>query len=255
MYLNCNQVLVTQEMIHQKFARINHMSADAWNRGDQQARSCCDFTVLELIDMSDKYRPKPVDPLARAFATDDGTNPDPTRIQIGENTINLEEIKQDIGFLTNQDKDFVMNQLVRIVKIIVEIISTKIQDHRISFFKEKWENGTLVDTFVDNEIINPKDNTKFNMFIEHHRAATMAPVVFAEMVRIEQKLNQSGIKTVYLFPGYGQLVRWMKNRFGLMQEIPQALAKSGNKLYWLIIDLQFNKRIFEETFGNIIYDN
>ena len=87
----------------------------------------------------------------------------------------------------------------------------------------------MVDKFVDNKIIDPKDNDKYNMFIEHHRAETMAPVVLAEMVRIEQKLNAKGVKVVYLFPGLGEITRFVKNRFGLCAEIPPALANSGKE--------------------------
>ena len=86
----------------------------------------------------------------------------------------------------------------------------------------------LVDNFVDNKLIHPNDKDKFNLFIEHHRAATMAPVLMAEMIRFEQKLNRQGIKSVYLFPGYGELTRFVKNRFGLFSEIPLSLRDSGN---------------------------
>ena len=85
----------------------------------------------------------------------------------------------------------------------------------------------LVDTFVDNKLIHPQDKDKFNLFIEHHRAATMAPVLMAEMIRFEQNLNKKGIKAIYLFPGYGELTRFIKNRFGLFPEIPLSLRDSG----------------------------
>ena len=89
----------------------------------------------------------------------------------------------------------------------------------------------MVDTYVDNKLIHPEDRATFNMFIEHHRAATYAPVVMAEMVRIEQKLNKKGVKVVYMFPGYGELTRFVKNRFGLLAEIPQSLANSGKSYF------------------------
>ena len=104
--------MVTQEIIHQKFSHINRPSTDAWNRNDQQVRSPCDFTVLELVDMTDKFHPRPVDPLARSFVPPNEEHPDKTKIQLGQNVVNLEEIKSEIAYLTSQDKELCMNGLV-----------------------------------------------------------------------------------------------------------------------------------------------
>ena len=104
--------MVTQEIINQKFSHINRPSSDAWNRNDQKLRSPCDFTVLEFVDLTDKYHPKPVDPLARAFVNQSDELPDITKIQIGDNTINLSEIKSEVAYITSQDKELAMNGLV-----------------------------------------------------------------------------------------------------------------------------------------------
>ena len=104
--------MVTQETIHQKFSHINKISTDAWNRNDQQVRSPCDYMVLELVDLTDKYHPKPVDPLARSFVPHDEDQPDTRKIQIGKSVVNLEEIKSDVAYLTSQDKELCMNGLV-----------------------------------------------------------------------------------------------------------------------------------------------
>ena len=90
------------------------MSSDAWNRADQQCRAAMDFTVLEFIDISDKYRPQPIDPRARAFAPREGQEVDLKKIQVGQNTVDLEEIKHDVAFLASQDKEYIMNQLVSV---------------------------------------------------------------------------------------------------------------------------------------------
>ena len=104
--------MVTQEIINQKFSHINRPSSDAWNRNDQKLRSPCDFTVLEFVDLTDKYHPKPVDPLARAFVNQSDELPDITKIQIGDNIINLSEIKSEVAYITSQDKELAMNGLV-----------------------------------------------------------------------------------------------------------------------------------------------
>ena len=108
---------MTQENIHQKFSHINRPSSDAWNRCDQKTRSPCDFTVLEFTDLTDKYHPRPVDPLARAFSDQNDNKTDPSRIQIGDNVIDLNEIKSEIAYLTNQDKELSMNSLVSLIRL------------------------------------------------------------------------------------------------------------------------------------------
>ena len=65
--------------------------------------------------------------------------------------------------------------------------------------------------------------------------ATESPIVLAEMVQFEKRMNDMGIKTVFLFPGYGELTRFMKSRYSLVQEIPQKMSTSGKSCFWLKI--------------------
>ena len=91
----------------------NHRpETDAFNRNDQKSRAYCDFTVLELVNVTDKSHPIPVDPLSAAFAPDDHHKFDPEKIQIAGNTINLDQIKKDVAYITSQDKELVMGMLV-----------------------------------------------------------------------------------------------------------------------------------------------
>ena len=67
---NCDAViyiLVTQEIIDFSYRTINQPGLDSFNRNDQQCRAYCDFTVLELIDITDRRHPVPVDPLRLVF--------------------------------------------------------------------------------------------------------------------------------------------------------------------------------------------
>ena len=111
---------MTQEIIDFSWKYTNFKpDLDAFNRSDQKDRSYCDFTVLELIDVTDKSHPVPVDPLSKAFAPKGQNKLDQTRIEIAGNIVNLEEIKKDIAYITSQDKELVMNMLVSIIKIIM----------------------------------------------------------------------------------------------------------------------------------------
>ena len=67
------------------------------------------MTVLELIDVTDRRHPIPVDPISKSF---DDNHSDKSKIEIGGNIIDLHQIKQDIAFITSQDKEFVFHQLV-----------------------------------------------------------------------------------------------------------------------------------------------
>ena len=67
------------------------------------------MTVLELIDVTDRRHPIPVDPISKSF---DDNHDDKSKIEIGGNIIDLHQIKQDIAFITSQDKEFVFHQLV-----------------------------------------------------------------------------------------------------------------------------------------------
>ena len=103
---------MTQEIIDFSYREINKFSTDAFNRADQKCRSYCDFTVLELINVTDRRHPLPVDPISKAFVPMGNKKIDPTKIEIAGNRINLEEIKKDVAFLTSQDKDHVIHMLV-----------------------------------------------------------------------------------------------------------------------------------------------
>ena len=184
--------------------------SDAFNRHDQQCRSYCDFTVLELIDMTDRRHPTPLDPISKAFESLEGAKVNPKQVQIAGNIVNLDEIKKDVAFLTSQDKDHSMNML----------------DNRLTHFQNLWREGTLKDTFTDNSYIDVGDKNAFDLFCARHVKATEAPVLIAEMVQFEKKLNSKGIQSIFLFPGYGELARFQKSRYGLMQEIPSSLTNS-----------------------------
>ena len=104
---------MTQDIIDNNFNNINKPSADSFNRVDQQARANCDFTVLELIDVTDRRHPVPVDPFSKAFSNgSDNHFPDKSKIEIGGNTINLDQIKKDVAYITSQDKEFIMHNVV-----------------------------------------------------------------------------------------------------------------------------------------------
>ena len=104
---------VTQEIIDFSWKNTNCApTADAFNRNDQKDRAYCDFTVLELVNVTDKSHPIPVDPLSTAFAPEDHNNFDPTKIEIAGNIINLDKIKKDVAYITSQDKEMVMGMLV-----------------------------------------------------------------------------------------------------------------------------------------------
>ena len=68
------------------------------------------MTVLELIDVSDRRHPVPVDPISKSFT--DNNHIDKSKIEIGGNIIDLHQIKKDIAFITSQDKELVFHQLV-----------------------------------------------------------------------------------------------------------------------------------------------
>ena len=101
--------MVTQEILDNDFRNINKPSADAFNRGDQQIRANCDMTVLELIDVTDRRHPIPVDPISKSF---EDNHIDKSKIEIGGNIIDLNQIKKDVAFITSQDKEFIFHQLV-----------------------------------------------------------------------------------------------------------------------------------------------
>lgn len=71
------------------------------------------------------------------------------------------------------------------------------------------------------------DQRTFEAICKRHRLETESPIVFAEMVQFEKKMNKLGVNTVFIFPGYGDVTRFMKSRFGLMQEIPREIALSS----------------------------
>ena len=74
--------------------------------------------------MTDKSHPIPVDPLSKAFAPKDHDKFDPSKIEIAGNTVDLDEIKKDVAFLTSQDKELVMGMLVsKGVKIVLHYFS------------------------------------------------------------------------------------------------------------------------------------
>ena len=108
------------------------------------------------------------------------------------------------------------------------------QDHRISYFEKLWREGTLKDPFTNNEYIDQNDEKAYRTFIARHTKATESPVLLAEMVNFEKKLNQQGIKSIFLFPGQGELSRFMKSRYGLVQEIPSSIANSCKSLIIVI---------------------
>ena len=104
---------VTQEIIDFSWKYTNFRpDLDTFNRSDQKDRSYCDFTVLELIDVTDKSHPVPVDPLSKAFAPKNHNKMDPSRIEIAGNVVNLEKIKKDVAYIASQDKELVMGMLV-----------------------------------------------------------------------------------------------------------------------------------------------
>ena len=115
--------MVTQEIIDNDFNNINKPSADAFNRGDQYVRANCDFTVLELVDNTDRRHPVPVDPASKAFAKNDGSQIDKTKIEIGGNIINLDQIKKDVAWIASQDKEYILHQVVS--EIVYFIIKNK----------------------------------------------------------------------------------------------------------------------------------
>ena len=104
--------MVTQEVLDNDYTNINKLSADAFNRGDQYVRANCDFTVLEFIDNTDRRHPVPVDPMSKAFAKGDDSQIDKTRIEIGGNVVDLEQIKKEIAWITSQDKEYILHQVV-----------------------------------------------------------------------------------------------------------------------------------------------
>ena len=71
------------------------------------------------------------------------------------------------------------------------------------------------------------DQRTFEAICKRHRLETESPIVLAEMVQFEKKMNKLGVNTVFMFPGYGDITRFMKSRFGLMQEIPREIAHSS----------------------------
>ena len=84
-----------------------------------------------------------------------------------------------------------------------------------------------MDHWTDSSYIDPKDEDTYNRFIAKHVKTTEAPVVLAEMIQFEKRLNAKGIKGIYLFPGYGELTRFLKSRYSMVQEIPHSIATSG----------------------------
>lgn len=106
------QILVTQEILDNDFLNINKPSADTFNRGDQYVRANCDFTVLEFIDVTDRRHPVPVDPMSKAFSNGNDSQIDKTKIEIGGNVVDLEQIKKEVAWITSQDKEFILHQVV-----------------------------------------------------------------------------------------------------------------------------------------------
>ena len=102
----------------------------------------------------------------------------------------------------------------------------------MTHFERLWKEGNLIDIFTDNSYINKNDRAAFENFCARHTKTSEAPVVMAEMVQFEKRLNNMGIKSIFLFPGYGELSRFMKSRYGLVQEIPKFLTNSGKKTYF-----------------------
>ena len=96
------------------------------------------------------------------------------------------------------------------------------------------------------------DKITFEKICERHRLETESPIVMAEMVQFEKKLNQMGVKTIFMFPGYGEITRFMKSRFGLMQPIHPEIANSSksyiNSLFIILIN---TKIVFSGRFGEL----
>ena len=97
----------------------------------------------------------------------------------------------------------------------------------MSHYEKLWKEGTLINIFTNNKYIDPNDRNAFQTFCTRHTKATEAPVVIAEMVQFEKRLNAKGIHSIFLFPGYGEISRFVKSRYGLMQDIPKFLTNSG----------------------------
>ena len=87
-----------------------------------------------------------------------------------------------------------------------------------------------MDTWIGKDAyIDPLDKDAYNRFIAKHVMATESPVVLAEMIQFEKRMNEMAIKTIFLFPGQMELTRFMKSRYGLVQEIPYKISTSGKK--------------------------
>ena len=75
------------------------------------------------------------------------------------------------------------------------------------------------------------------MICQRHRLETESPIVMAEMIQFEKKMNKLGVHTIFLFPGYGEIVKFMKSRFGCMQRIPKQISESSKyQKFFLILD-------------------
>ena len=53
-----------------------------------------------------------------------------------------------------------------------------------------------------------------------------------ELARFEKKMNAVGVKTIFHFSGYSELIRFFKGRYGGMQEVPDVLIHSGKKYFF-----------------------
>ena len=69
---------------------------------------------MELVNVTDKSHPIPVDPLSSSFAPDDHHKFDPSKIEMAGNIVNLDQIKKDVAYITSQDKELVMGMLVSV---------------------------------------------------------------------------------------------------------------------------------------------
>ena len=100
-------------------------------------------------------------------------------------------------------------------------------DGRIGAWRSQWKVGKLRDTFNNGVIIPPEDERAYNIFISRNRKVAEAPILFMEMARFEKKMNAQGIKTIFHFCGYSELLRFFKSRYGGVQEVPDILIHSG----------------------------
>ena len=105
-------------------------------------------------------------------------------------------------------------------------------DGRLECWRKQWKEGKLYDTFNNGRLISSNDEKAFNIFASRQRKVAEAPVLFMELARFEKKMNAVGVKTIFHFSGYSELIRFFKGRYGGMQEVPDVLIHSGKKHFF-----------------------